>query len=243
MTLSRITLVCVAAGAFLGLIGPLGTGAAPLALRLGYWIVAAVGGGVIGWATTHTVLRWSALHDRTWPLIFTITLLMSLPTTILIWVWGRLAFRMTLSAREWPAFYGSVLLICLVMTTLNRLILVAPSASPASAPAPPEPRSPFLDRLPPRLRDAELYAVEAEDHYLRVHTGKGSDLILLRLADAIGELGAIDGAQTHRSWWVARAAVLSVRRHDGRATLTLKGGLEAPVSRAQAAALRRRGWL
>ena len=85
--------------------------------------------------------------------------------------------------------------------------------------------------------------MEAEDHYLRVHTGKGSDLILLRLADAIGELGAIDGAQTHRSWWVARAAVLSVRRHDGRATLTLKGGLEAPVSRTQAAALRQRGWL
>ena len=240
MTLPRITLVCVAAGVFLGLIGPLETGSAPLALRLGYWIVAAVGGGVIGWATTQLVMRWKRARDHTWPTIIAITLLMSLPTTLMVWAWARLAFGLVVPLGDWWAFYGSVLLICLVMTTLNRLILVAPLAG--RAPAPPA-KSPFRDRLPPRLREAELYAVEAEDHYLRVHTDRGSDLILLRLADAVGELASINGAQTHRSWWVARDAVQAVKRHDGRATLTLKGGLEAPVSRAHAAALRQRGWL
>lgn len=95
-----------------------------------------------------------------------------------------------------------MLLISLVMTTLNRLILVAPAVV---APTP-HLNTPFLDRLTPRLRDSVLYAVEAQDHYLRVHTDKGSDLILLRLADAIGELSAVEGAQTHRSWCLARQA-------------------------------------
>jgi DNA-binding LytR/AlgR family response regulator len=110
-------------------------------------------------------------------------------------------------------------------------------AAPASAPPPK-----FLARLPAKLRGGELFAVEAEDHYLRLHTSLGQDLILLRLADAIAELEGIEGAQTHRSWWVAKAAVSQVERGDGRATLTLKDGAEVPVSRGFARQLRAAGW-
>ena len=87
-----------------------------------------------------------------------------------------------------------------------------------------------------------MRSVEAEDHYLRVHTDRGSDLILMRLSDALAELEGLEGAQTHRSWWVARDAVRGVTRGDGRATLTLEGGLSAPVSRRYARALREAGW-
>jgi DNA-binding LytR/AlgR family response regulator len=113
-----------------------------------------------------------------------------------------------------------------------------------AAKAAPSPRAAarLYDRLPLKLRGAELWAVEAEDHYLRLHTSKGSDLILLRLADAMAELDGIEGAQTHRSWWVARSAVEGGRRTDGRATLLLKGGIEAPVSRTYARALRAANW-
>jgi DNA-binding LytR/AlgR family response regulator len=100
----------------------------------------------------------------------------------------------------------------------------------------------FLDRLPPRLRGATLHAVQAEDHYLRLHTDRGSDLILMRLSDAVAELEGLEGAQTHRSWWVARDAVRDVKRNDGRAALTLEGGVVAPVSRRYARALREAGW-
>ena len=93
-----------------------------------------------------------------------------------------------------------------------------------------------------KLRGAALYAVEAEDHYLRVHTDRGSDLILMRLSDAVSELEGIEGAQTHRSWWVAKDAVADVSRGDGRATLVLKDGAHAPVSRTFARALRAEGW-
>jgi hypothetical protein len=101
----------------------------------------------------------------------------------------------------------------------------------------------FLERMPLKLRGAELWAVEAEDHYLRLHTSKGQDLILMRLADAVDELEGIEGAQVHRSWWVARDAIAEARRGDGRATLTLKDGSEAPVSRTYAKVLRDRRWI
>jgi DNA-binding LytR/AlgR family response regulator len=41
---------------------------------------------------------------------------------------------------------------------------------------------------------------------------------------------------------VARDAVESARREGDRATLTLKGGAEAPVSRPNVKALREAGW-
>ncbi|WP_300554234.1 LytTR family DNA-binding domain-containing protein [Maricaulis sp.] len=53
---------------------------------------------------------------------------------------------------------------------------------------------------------------------------------------------ALDGARTHRSWWVARGAVESVRRTNGKAELTLTGNIKAPVSRSFAPALREAGW-
>ena len=85
--------------------------------------------------------------------------------------------------------------------------------------------------------------MEAEDHYLRLHTSKGQDLILMRLSDAVAELEGIEGAQVHRSWWVARDAIADAVRGDGRATLTLKDGAEVPVSRTYARLLRERDWI
>jgi DNA-binding LytR/AlgR family response regulator len=100
----------------------------------------------------------------------------------------------------------------------------------------------FTGRLPLRLRGARLLAVEAEDHYLRVYTDHGSDLILMRLSDALVELEGLEGAQTHRSWWVSRDAVRGATRGDGRATLVLDGELSVPVSRRYARTLREAGW-
>ena len=85
--------------------------------------------------------------------------------------------------------------------------------------------------------------VENEDHYVRVHTVSGSALVLMRLRDAIAQLDAIDGAQVHRGWWVARGAVAAVVRSDRRIALRLVDGREVPVSRSAAPDLRARGWI
>ena len=138
-------------------------------------------------------------------------------------------------------FVLPVLLITAAMTALNYVVQRQPAQTHAAPAGSGPPR--FLQRFPARLKGAELYAVSAEDHYLRVHTSAGQDLILLRMADAIAELAGQEGMQVHRSWWVARSAIVDARRGDGRATLTLKDGTKAPVSRTYAAELRRRGWI
>jgi len=116
-----------------------------------------------------------------------------------------------------------------------------PAAIPAAAPVPRE--IPFLARIPARL-GRTLVALEMEDHYVRVHTADGSDLLLMRLRDAVAELEGFDGLQVHRSYWVAAAAVTGVeRKPDGKLTLVLSTGLKVPVSRSFAPAVRAAGWL
>jgi len=101
---------------------------------------------------------------------------------------------------------------------------------------------PLRAKLPPRLARARLIAVEAEDHYLRLHTDAGDALVLMRFADALAALKDTPGLQTHRSWWVARDAVEHVSFRRGRGELLLRGGLKAPVSRGFAAAVKATDW-
>jgi hypothetical protein len=97
----------------------------------------------------------------------------------------------------------------------------------------------LLSRLPGRL-GKEIVALEADDHYLRVHTTLGSDLILMRLSDAIAAIGPDVGLQVHRSWWVAHDAVSEYVRSQQRAYLKLNNGLLVPVGRTYLAAVRSR---
>jgi hypothetical protein len=132
----------------------------------------------------------------------------------------------------------SVMIAMLMAFSASRMQRQAPPAADAS-PAPPR----FLERLPPRLKTADIWAVSAEDHYLRIHTSKGQELILLRLSDAMAELEGIEGIQTHRSWWVAKAAISDVKRGDGTATIILPDHTETPVSRTRLKAVRDLGWI
>lgn len=68
-------------------------------------------------------------------------------------------------------------------------------------------------------------------------------MILMRLADAARELAGAEGMQVHRSWWVARAAIAEATRANGRMTLRLTNGVDAPVSRTYAPKLREAGWV
>jgi hypothetical protein len=231
--------IAVAAGVFLTFIGALGTAEMPLVQRLVYWVPLMIGGTLVGHAVGRITTR--APLARTHPLLFGVAqaVLVSLPITGIVWAYNRLlGAEMSLDAL--PYLFGTVFVISAAMTAI--VMLATPGAvthaPPAGAPATVR----FLERLPPKLKGAVLYAVSAEDHYLRLHTSKGSDLILMRLADAISELEGLEGAQTHRSWWVAKDAVESARRDGDRATLMLKGGGEAPVSRPNIRPLREAGW-
>ncbi len=113
-------------------------------------------------------------------------------------------------------------------------------ATPPAASSPEPPR--LLGRVPAKL-GRDVIALQAEDHYVRVHTALGSDLVLMRLADAIAEADGIEGLRVHRSWWVARHGVLGGKAEGRRAVLTLANGAIAPVTRDAVPEVRRAGWI
>lgn len=234
----RSLILAACAGLFLALSGAFGTSAAPLTARLGYWPAIMVGGSLWGGVVAEALSRRIWFADRTLALGAVMCLLIGPPFTLVVFFANHVVFGLDLRPASLLYLGGPVLVVTAAMTALNLALRAPPPMTDGAHEGPPR----FLERLPTRLRGAALWAVEAQDHYLRVHTDRGAELILMRLSDALAELQGVEGAQVHRSWWVARGAVLSARRRDGRASLSLKGGLEAPVSRRYARALREAGW-
>ena len=238
----RGLIVAFVAGAFLAFSGAFGSGGTPMGQRLIYWISMLVLGGLWGHVCGALITRFIDADARPWATAAILTAVITGPLTVGVWAaTGLFFYQRLLPIAVLVNFLPAVLLITAVLSALNVFLgretpVETHAAAPGAAPAR------FLERLPPRLRGARLIAVQAEDHYLRLHTDHGSDLILMRLSDALAELEGLEGAQTHRSWWVARDAVATVARGDGRAALTLDGGAVAPVSRRYAKALREAGW-
>ncbi len=241
--LLRGVVVALIAAFLMTATGAFQTGEAPFLKRLFYWTAAMITGGLWGHACSIVVGRFVDADERPWLAVICLSIVITGPLSVLIWAatgpfFGHAPYPLT----ALPYLLGPVAVITVVVTAVNVFLGRAQPpqthAAPPDAPQPPR----FLDRLPLKLRGAKIHAVQAEDHYLRIHTDRGSDLVLMRLSDAVEELEGLEGAQTHRSWWVARDAVRGVERGDGRATLTLVGGLSAPVSRRYARALREASW-
>jgi hypothetical protein len=91
------------------------------------------------------------------------------------------------------------------------------------------PRRSWRDRLPQEL-GTDVIAVSSELQYLRVWTTRGCALVLGALADVESD-GAEHGLRVHRSWWVARDHVVSVRRSVAGAVCVMSDGREVPISR------------
>jgi DNA-binding LytR/AlgR family response regulator len=100
----------------------------------------------------------------------------------------------------------------------------------------------FHLRLDPPLRHEEILMLKAEDHYLRVQTSKDTVLIRCTLAAAIDELGNVDGQRIHRSFWVARSAILMIKRHGNAYRLIMRDGKSIPLSRRRRSELSKRDW-
>lgn len=102
-----------------------------------------------------------------------------------------------------------------------------------------EPR--LMRRLPPEVQ-APVLRLSASDHHVEVVTERGSEVLRLRLADAINEMEPVDGMRPHRSHWVSRDAVESLERENAhKFYLTLRNGDRVPVSRSYRAKLEKEG--
>ena len=109
-------------------------------------------------------------------------------------------------------------------------------SSPSSA------RPRLYARLSPRF-EGDILALESEDHYVRVHGMRQTELLLVRLRDAIAEMDGSLGEQTHRSWWVARDAVAEIIGAGRNWDIRLVNGTRALVARDSIERLRRSGFL
>lgn len=117
---------------------------------------------------------------------------------------------------------------------------VAPASTPGLQQYANRPR--LYARLNPQF-EGDILALESEDHYVRVHGTGRSELILIRLRDAIAEMDGVPGEQTHRSWWVARNAVSEIAGAGRNRHLVLQNGAKAMVARDSIERLQRSGFL
>jgi hypothetical protein len=154
------------------------------------------------------------------------------------------------------AWFGQTFLVCAALESLHAVASrgLSPAGPPVAARAGGEtvaqqrsepdagPAGDFRARL---TADAgrDVLALQMEDHYVRVHFEAGSTLVLIPLHQAIAELGAIPGLRVHRSWWVARHAVIGALRDGRNRRLCLINGLQVPVARASVATVRAAGLL
>jgi hypothetical protein len=233
-------LLLVAVGLAMAALGPYRTLDVPDPLRIAYWLAATIGAGTIG-----ILVDW-ALESRIrgfWLRIAIVSLVMTVPVTPFIYALN--AVMLDLPRRPWllPQLAWQVLVVCALLMALRGLLWRRfVETRTVVVPPLPEAERAFRLRLSAKRRRARLIAVEAEDHYVRVHTDAGSELVLMRFSEALEELALAHGYRLHRSWWASAEAIEAVRWTRGTGEARLTGGLVAPVSRNCAAALKQAGW-
>ena len=233
-----------AIGIFLAVIGPYQTGTMPLTTRLVYWLVCIVGGGIIGIAIEASVagvLRPTKLR------VFTISILMTPLVSLLVMMTGALLAAQATRLAQYIELLWQVFVIALPVMAVRALAWrrqkVLIQTRTVIEPPLPAAETVFRRRLSAKRRTARLIAIEAHDHYIRVHTDAGSELLTLRFADALAELEGAHGYRIHRSWWVSGESIEAVKWRRGAGEAMLICQLVAPVSRGHAEALRIAGWL
>lgn len=228
--------VCVIAGILLSILAPYNTGRISFLPRLTYWTLLCVAGG-IGAAIFEPMTRamnWSP--NRLWSIIGQ-SITSSLMVTAMLIGWNYYQGNQ-IDLLEAIVLFFFVLVIGVTITAVVHLVEQSGDKTETS------PHRPAIfERLKPKFRNAEIFALMAEDHYVRVITSNGDDLILMRLSDAVKELGDLKGLSTHRSWWVAESGVKSTHKADGKITLELHNGQKAPVSRSKAKTVKDAGWV
>lgn len=227
----------IGVGVIAGIAGPFSTfeHLAP-APRIAYWLAIALcsyGAGAVG---TVIATRFLLPKDAA-PLLRIVIcgLGASVPVTAMVVLISWLFF---LDLEQTGLGLGELFVYCLVISLALLAVLegvIVPywhrQAEDANAgPAAARP-APILERLPQDIR-APLSHMSMADHYVEVHTERGMALVLLRMSDAIAETGDIEGMRVHRSHWVAREAVVGLRRVDNRPMIETRSGALLPVSRS-----------
>lgn len=252
-TLRRLAVrgaLALAFGVALALLEPFGLGEDQVLFRLGFWTAMMAVWFLLFSAidlAAGRIRRLEALH----PLV-RFALIAGLAAGPMVAIsQSATAEGFVLDPLEVVEGLGQVILIAGAFEGLTAMIFAhwfSPSphgavATPQAALAPdgpvgsaPEGLPALVQKLPFAVR-GPVVCLQMEDHYVRVHTTRGSALLLMRLSDAIAELEATAGLRVHRSWWIAVDALRSVDRSPRAVRAHLSNGIIAPVSRPYVQAL------
>lgn len=228
-----LLLALAGTGVILAIVGPFGTDALiPLVPRLAYWLTLVFLTYSLGCAA-FLVARQAAPRRR-----FASTALSAVLTGVgafaVVYGLNGLALGYWPRGGELAAQAVNVLLIAAILAGIFQ---AAYTDKPVDA-RPPK----LLERLPLDKRGA-LVSLTVEDHYVRVRTTRGEEMLLIRLGDAIGEVGDTPGARVHRSHWAAFNQVRAAERKGDGAILQMAHGPDIPVSRANMPVVREAGLL
>lgn len=240
LSMARPVLMVLGIGTFLAVLGPFGSYTFGWPMVWLYWTGFIALGGVIGYAVGHFMPLWLPQAPR-WLVYVASAMVVSIPITAAV-SWVNIMASDQGAPVNVAFVYGLVLVISGFATSVVYVVDRLTETAADTVTSPPQAGAALIDKLPVKLKTAQIRSMSAEDHYLRVRTDRGEALILMRLSDAVAACNGLDGARTHRSWWVARDAVEDIRKSDGRGVLVLKDGVEAPVSRTYYPALRDAGW-
>jgi hypothetical protein len=233
----------MAFGVFMAMLAPYGTDTMRPGSRWAYWLISIVGGGLIGIGIDEFLGR---SIQRLWLRVGVDSLVMTPGVAVLVILDGRLIVGPRYRLPHMPDFLWQVFIVCVAVMAVRALAWRAPKVmvETRTVVQPPLPlaEAAFRRRLSARRRTARLLAVEAHDHYLRVHTDAGAELVTMRMSDAMEELAGAHGYRTHRSWWVAADAIEAVQWKKGIGEARLTGDLTVPVSRSCAPQLKAAGW-
>lgn len=252
VSILRLAATSLVLGIIFAWFGVYQTSQFPFPERVAYWTLLMAVGAIASIIVNPWVFnRWlPGAHPSVQ--IAVVSALISVPVTIGLVILEAASDGTVAPPSWWWLQYFYVIVLSAILTAgawgvellrAQKTAQPAPAAAPLAGEPAGAPANTFAARLPAKFRAAEIHAVSAEDHYLRVHTSAGETMILMRLADAIRELAALPGMQTHRSWWVAKQGLADTAMGDGKVTLKLKSGAEAPVSRTYLKAVKDAGWL
>jgi hypothetical protein len=226
----------------------------PEAASIVYWIIE----WLIFWGMAFAYTRaltnlFEGMYVKRWIVIFLGGLASSISWTLLSpwynqiyvdWITSSEVLDMLLNPRSRLATV-SLIQTCIAgsagagLSTLATLLFESAGPPPVSPPAPlaqmPEPATgvsgpaPRIIERMPDIRTEDILALEAEDHYVRIHHTQGAKLVHYRFADAVSDMGLGRGIRVHRSFWIANHAIKEISR-GRRMEIVLTNGIKVPVS-------------
>jgi len=227
------------AAAILTLMGPFNTSEVMRFVpRLAYWVALVLSCYSIGYFANQLGARWVGAAAGFGVRLIVCAGLTAIGVLATVYVLTGLAIGYWAIGRDLALLSANVFAISSIITAVFLMIDHTEQESKTEA----ADHAAILDRIPFDKR-GPLVALSVEDHYVRVRTTKGEEMVLMRLADAIKETGAVGGLQVHRSYWIALDEISkAVRKGDG-ALLSMTHGPDIPVSRANVSKIKEAGLL